>query len=121
MIVVLERPQVTRAGRIDSDRGIVPALHVAIRVLLVAAVLGALVVLRVPVAPRLRSDQSSNSIHPSVTGHTGQGRKWLLGTYFWNAAHALLETLPLTWQSQLKQPTPLESLRNLQPWPYAAR
>ena len=74
MIIVLERPQVTRAGRVDSDRGIVPALHVAICVLLVAAMLGALVVLCVPVAPRLRSDQSSNSIHPSVTGHMGQVR-----------------------------------------------
>jgi len=74
MIVVLERPQVTRAGRVDSDRGIVPALHVAVGVLLMATVLSALVVLPVPVAPRLRSDKYHKSIHPSARGHTGQGR-----------------------------------------------
>ena len=74
MVVVLQSSQVTRAGRVDSDRGIVPALHVAIRGLLVAAMLSTLVVLPVPVAPRLRSDKYNKSIHPSVRGHTGQGR-----------------------------------------------
>ena len=77
MVVVLQSSQVTRARRVDSDRGIVPALHVAIRGLLMTTMLGALVVLRVPVAPWLRSDESSKSIHPSATGHTGhtgQGR-----------------------------------------------